>query len=108
MARANHTCRCMSSSALIYNLSTVSGRCLRTWSKGDTYTVAEFSCLVLVFLPFPDLVVDLGDSAFAAPAFHQLVDGAFAIPLEFVQVLVEDLTRTQSRHQVVELAADLF
>lgn len=46
-------------------------------------------------LPFPNLVVDLGDSAFAAPTLHQLVDGALAVTLELVQVLVEDLTGTQ-------------
>lgn len=55
----------------------------------------------------PDLVVDLGDGSFAAPALHQLVDGAFAVALEFVQVLVEDLAGAQCRHQVVKLPADL-
>lgn len=58
--------------------------------------------------PFLFLVVDLGDGSFAATALHQLVDGAFAVTLELVQVLVEDLTRTQRRDEVVKLPADFF
>lgn len=39
----------------------------------------------------PQLVVDLGDSAFAPPALYQLRDRALAVPLELVEVLVEHL-----------------
>lgn len=88
----------MSSPAVIYILSNVNGHCPRTWTKGvkEIYTTAEFKCLVFFFFfPFPILVVDLGDSSFAAPTFDQLVDGALAVALEFIQVLVEDLAGTQ-------------
>lgn len=57
---------------------------------------------------FPDLVVNLGDGSFPAATLRQLIDRAFAISLELVQVFVEDLAGAQSWNQVVKLPADFF
>lgn len=57
---------------------------------------------------FPDLVVNLGDGSFSAATLRQLIDRAFAISLELVQVFVEDLAGAQSWNQVVKLPADFF
>lgn len=62
---------------------------------------------VFLFFFLLCLVVDLSDGSFAASTLHQLRDGALAVTFELVQVLVEDLTGTQRRHQVIELPADL-
>lgn len=51
--------------------------------------------VVFLFL-FPDLVVNLGDGSFPAATLRQLIDRAFAISLELVQVFVEDLAGAQS------------
>lgn len=51
--------------------------------------------------------VELGDGALAARVRALVVD-ALAVALHLGQVLVEDLTRAQRRHQVVELAAVLL
>ncbi len=74
----------------------------------EIYTTAEFRYLTFLSYSLTSLVVDLGDGPFAAPSLHQLVDGALAVTLEFVQVLVEDFAGTQCRHQVIKLPADLI
>lgn len=51
---------------------------------------------VFFFFLFPDLVVNLGDGSFPAATLRQLIDRAFAISLELVQVFVEDLAGAQS------------
>lgn len=63
---------------------------------------------VVFFFLFPDLVVNLGDGSFPAATLRQLIDRAFAISLELVQVFVEDLAGAQSWNQVVKLPADFF
>lgn len=79
---------------------------MRTWTKLTPPLNLGVYC---VFFPLLSLrlVVDLCDGSFAATTLHQLVDGALAVPLELVQVLVEDLAGTQRRDQVVELPVDL-
>lgn len=90
-----------SSLAVIYILSKVNSHCLKTWTK----LTPRQNVGVCVFFPspFPGLVVDLCDSSFAATTLHQLVDGALAVPLKLVQVLIEDLAWTQRGDQVVKL-----
>lgn len=80
-----------------------------TWTSGVLHhgSIYVYSVFLFSFLS-PDLVVDLGDGSFSTATLHQLVDGALAVTLEFVQVLVENLTGSQRRDQVVEFPPDLL
>lgn len=72
----------------------------------DHHSAVQVSPVFLVFV-HPCLVVDFSDCSFTTSTLRQLRDGALAVTLELVQVLVEDLTGTKRRHQVIKLPADL-
>ena len=105
-----HGCRCFFTSSVIYIQSHVNGHLSRNLTNRVQRSTPWQNSGIQSFSPFlfSDLVVDLGDSTFTAPTLNQLVDRALAVTLEFVQVLVKDLTGTQSRYQIIKLPADLF